>query len=60
MRPRGGQDAEARHRLNGDILRGYLDEGQRERQRLAQALRNAANAYDQMDQNEPSRISCTL
>lgn len=43
--------------LNADIVRSYLDAGQRERQRLGQALRSAAKAYDEMDQNAAEAIN---
>lgn len=43
--------------LNAAVLRTYLDTGEQERQRLAQALRNAAQAYDQLDQHAAEEIN---
>jgi hypothetical protein len=43
--------------LSADNMRLYLDVGQRERQRLAQSLRNAAKAYEDVDEDAAQALN---
>jgi hypothetical protein len=50
-------NAANRLKSSADSMRFYLDAGQRERNALAQSLRNAAKAYEETDQNAADTLS---